>query len=145
MGRKQKNAKPPDFLTAKRTYDHNHHIKLFDEMIDSPAWIVLSDGAKNVYLVIVKEYKGMYTGNKVKCPYSTMKNHGIRTQSIAGWLAELEALGFLKISTRGGLYKIPNEYTLVSEWSQIQSVEEARSKKRSALDKRKAAREIKEE
>lgn len=137
---KRPKPRPPDFLTTKRTYDHNHYITLFDEMLNSPAWIVLSDGAKNVYLVLIMEYKGMYTGNKVKCPYNTMKNHGIRTQSISAWLVELEALGFLKVSTHGGLYKNPNEYTFINEWSQIKSINEAHSRKSAALDEWKAKR-----
>ncbi len=138
---KRPKPRPPDFQTTKKTYNNNRYITIFNEMLDSPAWVMLSDGAKNVYLVIAEQYRGMYTGNRVKCPYSTMKTHGIRTQSIPAWLVELEALGFLKVSTHGGLYKTPNEYTLIGEWSQIKSLDEARNRKKVALDRWKAMKE----
>ena len=31
----KKNTKPPKHLTSKPTWDHNHYVPLFDEMIDS--------------------------------------------------------------------------------------------------------------
>lgn len=124
---------PPSFLTTKPTFNRNRHIKLFHEMLESPAWIVLDHGAQSVYISILAEYKGNYTGNRVKCPYDTMRKHGIRTQSIPKWLVELEALGFIKITTRGGMYKIPNEYLLVAEWAKIKTVEDALTTKESAI------------
>lgn len=130
MSRKQ-NPRPPDFLTTKGTWHHNHHTPIFDEMIDSPAWMVLSDGAKNVYLLIAREYKGAYTGNTVICPYSTMTAHRIRKQSIPKWLRELQALGFIRIESNGGLYKIPNEYRLISDWSKYKTIESALTAKMS--------------
>ena len=125
MSRKKGNSKPPEFLTTKLTFYRNHYIYLFDEMIDSPAYIALSDGAKYVYTLLVREYKGMYTGNTVKCPYSTMVAHGVRKSSIKHWLDELEVLGFIRIVSHGGMFKIPNEYRLINDWAKFKSVEEA--------------------
>lgn len=139
---KNKFERPPNFLTTKGTYSHNHHFKLFTEMMESPAWSVLSTGARAVYLSLLNEYKGKYNkGNKVICPYETMGKQGIRTQSIPKWLTELEALGFIKI-TRGGINKIPNEYLLICDWAQIKTIEDARKISKAALDSYKAKLEL---
>lgn len=131
MGKKQ-NSKPPDFLTTKPSWHRNHHISLFDEMIDSPAYIALSDGAKFIYTLIVREYKGTYSGNKVVCPYSEMEKHNVRRQSIPVWLNELEALGFIKIKSHGGMFKIPNEYLLVNDWAKFKDIESAKAAAKAA-------------
>ena len=133
-------ARPPDFLTTKGRYDHNHHITLFDEMVDSPAYTALSHGAKAVYTLILKEYRGGFTGNTVICPYSTMKKHGIRKESIPNWLTELSALGFIRIESNGGMYRIPNKYKLINEWTQYRSIESANKAKAAALKARKDKR-----
>lgn len=144
MNRRNKNARPPDFLTTKGTYSHNHHFKLFSEMMESSAWFALSTGARAVYLSLLNEYKGDYNGSKVICPYETMGKQGIRKQSIPNWLTELEALGFIKI-IRGGMYKIPNEYLLIGEWAKIKTVEDARKISKSALDDLEAKRQLERE
>lgn len=133
MGRKI--TRPPKHLTSKPTWNHNHYVPLFDEMLDSPAFVALSHGAKIVYLLIAKEHKGDFTGDKVICPYSTMEEHGIRTQSISKWLRELEALGFIRIDSHGGLYKIPNEYRLLTDWQQYKDKESAKAALLAALKK----------
>lgn len=134
MSKHKKNKTPPKHLTSKPTWDHNHYTPIFDEMLDSPAFIALSHGAKIVYLFIIREYKGDFTGNKVICPYATMEAHGIRHQSIPKWLSELVALGFIKIETHGGLYKIPNEYRLISDWVQFKDRESALAAKKKYLN-----------
>lgn len=144
MSRK-KNTKPPDFLTTKKTWHNNHHISLFDEMIDSPAYIVLSDQAKYVYTLIIREYKGMYTGATVTCPYAVMKSHGVRKESIPQWLTELEALGFIRIDSKGGLYKIPNKYRLIDGWSEFKDLKTAQAAKDAAVKKYKAKKGMKKE
>lgn len=126
MSRKP-NRKPPPFLTTKPTYNHNHYIQLFDEMIDSPAYKALSHGAKFIYSLLCKEYKGDFTGDTVICPYSTLMEHGVRKASIPNWLNELSALGFIKTISHGGLYKIPNEYQLINDWAMFTDVEEAKA------------------
>lgn len=134
MSRNKPKPQPPDFLTSKKSWNNNHHVSLFDEMIDSPAYISLSNGAKFIYTLIIKEYKGIFTGNKVKCPYSEMKKHNVRSQSISGWLKELEALGFIRIESHGGMYKIPNEYRLINDWMKFKSIEEAKAAKKKIPD-----------
>lgn len=121
------NRKPPPFLTTKPTYNHNHYIQLFDEMIDSPAYKALSHGAKFIYSLLCKEYKGDFTGEIVICPYSTLMDHGVRKGSIRNWTGELEALGFIKIISHGGLYKIPNKYRLINDWARFSDVAEAKA------------------
>lgn len=134
MSRKKPNARPPYFLTTKSSWKYNHHVSLFDEMIDSPAYMALSHGAKFIYTLIIREYKGMYTGCKVICPYSEMIRHGVRKESIPGWLRELEALGFIMIKSHGGMYKIPNEYLLINGWTKFKSIEEAKAAKHKLPD-----------
>ena len=41
MGRK-KRSPPPAFATKKRTWERNHYIMLFDDQLNSPAYINLS-------------------------------------------------------------------------------------------------------
>lgn len=138
-------ARPPDFLTTKGRYDHNHHVTIFDEMIDSPAFTALSHGAKAVYILILKEFRGGFTGNKVVCPYSTMIQHGVRKESIPNWLTELSALGFIRIESNGGMYRIPNKYLLTNEWTRYKTIEQANEAKSAALKARKEKKPVSQE
>ena len=140
MSRKGYQTPPPDFLTTKKTNYNNHYIRLYDEMIDSPAYIALSDQAKAVYTLLVREYKGIFTGNVVKCPYALMESHGIRRQSIANWLAELQALGFIQIEIHGGMFRNPNEYRLINGWADFKDIDSAKAAKNAARQERKEKR-----
>lgn len=114
MGNKKTYQPPPKFLTPSGN-NHEHHICLYDSMLNSYSWRSLSNGARSLYLIILSQYKGKYTGDTVICPYSYMQKHGIRRGSIPKWSKELQEKGFIKIAG-GGLYKQPNQYKLIGEW-----------------------------
>ena len=114
MGNRKKQQAPPGFLTPSGN-SHEHHIRLYDNMLNSPAWRSLSNGARTLYITILSQYKGVYSGDTVICPYSYMEEHGIRRGSIPKWLDELKEKGFIKIQG-GGLYKQPNHYELIKDW-----------------------------
>ena len=56
MGRKKKSP-PPSFATAGTW--HTHYVVLFDDLLNSPAYIALSAAAKEAYTILMQEYKGM--------------------------------------------------------------------------------------
>ena len=64
MGRKKKSP-PPSFATAGTW--HTHYVVLFDDLLNSPAYIALSAAAKEAYTILMQEYKGIYTGDKIIC------------------------------------------------------------------------------
>ena len=57
MGRRKREP-PPAFATIRPTWDKNHYVMLFDDMLDSPAYIALSAHAKEAYVILRQEYKG---------------------------------------------------------------------------------------
>ena len=62
----------------------------FDDQLTSPAYLALSANAKEVYTVLRMQYKGVYTGNTVKCPYSTFEQMGLRRETVSRALDQLE-------------------------------------------------------
>lgn len=109
MGRGKKTK--PDFATS----NGKHFNKLYDDMIDSPAFSVLSPTALKTFLVIYCQYKG---GSRiVTCPYSVLKSHGLRSSTISKGIQELNALGF--IETQSGGFKECNHYKLSGAWKML--------------------------
>jgi len=127
MGRK-KRSPPPAFATRKGTWEKNHYVMLFDDLLDSPAYISLSSSAKVTYTILMQEYKGEFTGSKVICPYSTFEKKGMRANTLSTALLQLEVFGFIKVD-RGGLEHRPNIYHLVDDWKKIRTDEDIRTAK----------------
>ncbi len=141
MGRKKKQSPPPAFATDGSW--HTHHVILFDDLLNSPAYIALSAHAKEAYTILMQEYKGPYTGPKVICPYSTFQKKGMRSNTLSRALLELETFGLVRID-HGGLEHTPNVYHLVGDWKKIRTEEELKKAKesfREELDRRKRAKE----
>lgn len=144
MGRKSRrqHSDPPAFATKKGW--HEHFTPMFDSQLNSPAYNVLSNVAKVMYLILRQEYKGeSYNGNRVKCPYTTFMAKGISRNSIPEGIRMLEAFGFVECKS-GGLHNQPNIYIFSEEWKKIESVEEGKKiRKMLSEDKarRKASRE----
>ena len=141
MGRKKKQSPPPAFATDGSW--HTHHVILFDDLLNSPAYIALSAHAKEAYTILMQEYKGLYTGPRVICPYSTFQQKGMRSNTLSRALLQLETYGFIRID-HGGLEHTPNVYHLTGDWKKIRTAEdlkEVQGSFQAELDKRKKARE----
>ena len=93
--RNQKIDPPPKFATGGAW--HTHHVILFDDLLNSPAYVALSSTAKEAYTILMQEYKGKFTNNTVKCPYSTFKAKGMRPNTLSHALLQLETYGFISI------------------------------------------------
>lgn len=142
MGRKKKRSPPPPFATAKGDW-HTHYVVLFDDLLNSPAYIALSAHAKEAYTILMQEYKGDYSGPTVTCPYSTFQKKGMRSNTLSRALTELEVFGFIRID-HGGLEHRPSIYHLTSDWQQIRTEEEAKQARQlfqAEMDKRRLAKE----
>lgn len=127
MGRKKKSP-PPSFATAETW--HTHYVVLFDDLLNSPAYIALSAAAKEAYTILMQEYKGIYTGDKIVCPYSTFTSKGMRTNTVSRALMMLERFGFIKVEEHGGLERRPNVYRLIDGWKSVRTAEEAKEIKK---------------
>ena len=66
MGKKPKRDPPPKFATGGTW--HTHHVILFDDLLNSPAYIALSATAKEAYTILMQEYKGKFTKQHCKMP-----------------------------------------------------------------------------
>lgn len=124
MGKRKKRDPPPSFAT--KGYGSIHFTPMFDDQLNSPAFIALSAVAVRAYLILRQEYKGAYTGNKVICPYDTFAEKGISRNSISKAIRTLEALGFIACE-RGGLGHQPTIYRFSDEWAKIATPAEAKN------------------
>ena len=125
---RSKNRTPPPKFSTAGTW-HTHHVVLFDDLLNSPAYIELSAHAKVTYIILLQEYKGPYTGTKVICPYSTFESKGMRRNTVAKAINELENFGFIRCE-RGGLYHKPNIYHLIDKWKEIKNTVQAKERRR---------------
>lgn len=123
MGKRKKRDPPPKFASAKA--GHEHFTPMYDSLLNSPAYIVLSPVAKVIYQILRQEFKGAYTGNSVKCPYSTIVEKGVSRNSIYGGILMLEALGFITYES-GGIGHQPSIYHFSDKWQLIKTKEEAK-------------------
>lgn len=152
MTKKKKNNIPPAKHATAGDW-HTHFTPFFDDMIDSLAYITLSSKAKEVYMIIRKQYRGeSYSpGSIVKCPYSTLREqYKIRNESIANAINELEIFGFIEVQ-RGGLEHRPSEYKLIDKWKTLnitenlddakQELAELKRRKKLVKEKRKLLKE----
>ena len=142
MSRRKRQSPPPAFATGTGTW-HKHHVILFDDLLNSPAYIALSATAKEAYTILMQEYKGDYTGPKVICPYSTFQKKGMRSNTLSRALLQLKTFGFIKIE-HGGLERKPSIYHLSSDWQKIQTEEDLKQAEEAfqeEIDRRKLAKE----
>lgn len=119
MGKKK--SPPPAFATIGK---NEHFTPMYDDQLNSPAFIALPAVAVRVYMILRQQYKGDYTGNRVKCPYERIIERGVSRNSISGAIRILEALGLISCE-RGGLGNQPSIYHFTEEWKAIATKEEA--------------------
>ena len=124
MGKRKQRNPPPRFAT--KGYGSKHFTPMFDDQLNSPAFIALSAVAVRVYLILRQEYKGAYTGNRVICPYDTFTEKGISRNSIPKAIRMLEAMGFITCE-RGGLGHQPCIYHFSDRWAKIATPSEAKN------------------
>lgn len=116
LGRRKK-IPPPAFATIRPTWDKNHYVMFFDELLNSPAYIALSSTAKETCTILMQEYKSPETGPKVNCPYSTFQKKGMRA------IIQLKFFGFIKVE-HGGLEHQPSIYHFSEDWKKIKTKED---------------------
>ena len=137
MGRKKRKLPPPAFATA---LPHQGFVQMFNDQLNTPAFISLSPVAKVMYLILRQEFKGYYMDdNNITCPYSTFTEKGISRNSIPDNLRMLEAMGFISCE-HGGLYHTPNLYHFTTDWKKIQTLEEAKAIKAQLVEEKKLKR-----
>ena len=124
------------------------------EMLESPAWRVLSQSARRVLDRIELEH--MYHGNvengRLPVTFENFEDYGLDRKSVAPAIRELEALGFIEITQRGrsgnAEFRRPNQFRLTyvhkyqageqatNEWRKIETMEGAEIKARYARPKK---------
>lgn len=122
MSHKKKREPPQKWESIS---DHERFVRIFESMINSPAFKTLTPVATKIYFILKNEYRGNYTMNNVKCPYSTMIDNGISRNSIPPALRLLEALGFITIES-GSIMRQPSVFHFSDKWKEIPDIETAK-------------------
>lgn len=118
--KKKKPVQKPLFATAGK---NEHFVPLYDDLVNSEAWLDLSSKAREVYLIIYQRYRGNYSGDTVICPYSEFNKFGIQNTTVSRKLEELGKHGFIKVergtvqcSANNNLRRQPNRYKFLHDW-----------------------------
>lgn len=100
-------------MTKRRKRGGLQHVGLERRTLRKEPWRGLSAAAKIFYVHLKARYNGANNGD-IKLPYSAMRGvKGCTThRTISRAIKELEAKGWIKIKTRGGLYRHNNFYRL---------------------------------
>jgi hypothetical protein len=113
------------------------------EMLESPAWRVLSLSARRVFdrIQIEHAHHGGRENGRLPVTFKDFEQFGIERHRIRPAIGELEALGFIRITQHGRAgnadFRIPNKFRLThqhandgvepatNEWRRIKTIEEA--------------------
>jgi hypothetical protein len=124
------------------------------DMLDSPAWRVLSQSARRILDRIEIEHMrhGGVENGSLPVTFDDFQRYGVHRHAIAPAIRELEILGFIEITQRGGggnaEFRKPNKFRLTylhkyqhkekatNEWSQVETMEDAEMKARMARNPR---------
>lgn len=98
-------------MSRKRT---KLFIQIHHELYDSATWKGMHWYSKLAYLRIKRKYNPRM-GEEITVSYEEMKDEMAKT-TFAKAIRELEKRGFIKIESKGGLYRRRNYYTLSNEW-----------------------------
>ncbi|MYZ47330.1 hypothetical protein [Propylenella binzhouense] len=120
------------------------------EMIDSPAFRVLSLSARRVLdrLEIELASHGGMDNGRLPVTFDQFERYGIHRHAIAPAIREAEALGFVEVTEHGRAgnaeHRAPNKFRLTyrhteaanptDEWRSIRTIEEAESRARKARE-----------
>jgi hypothetical protein len=96
---------PPDPLGG--------HVRLYWKLLDTPAYIALSNAARALYVDLRRKLLATNNGN-IECTMETLRIRGWRSHhTLFNALHELLAVGLLEVMRQGGLTregKLPNLY-----------------------------------
>jgi hypothetical protein len=120
------------------------------EMLESPAWGVLSQSARRILDRIEIEHMrhGAVENGRLPVTFDDFANYGVERHAISPAIRELEALGLIEITQRGRAgnadFRQPNIFRLTylhkyqsgqpatHEWRQIETIEDAQTRARNA-------------
>ena len=92
------------------------HVRIYFAMMESPAWKSVSSTAHDIYLEMLKEYRGR-PENRFSLSYSQLQDqYRFGKSRISAALRALERFGFIDVLEKGGLYKAWSEYALSERW-----------------------------
>lgn len=88
----------------KRPTDPNGaHVRIYHTLLDSPAWLALSDSSIKLYLAMRRKLTGTNNGN-IEAVFSELKHRGFRSKTtMHKALRELEAVGLIAKTRQGGI------------------------------------------
>lgn len=79
------------------------HVRLYWELVDSPAWRALSHADVRVYLAMRRKLGSTNNGN-INATLAEIRHAGISSSStLSSALHRLEALGFIEKTRQGGI------------------------------------------
>ena len=114
----QKNNKPKTPAWT-RLGDEDRFVPLYLGMLRSPAWHILSQNARSIYIVMRTRYNPIYTHqDTIRISYSALTTEAkVRRGSIKAALEELEEEGFISIEAQG--MRTTNVYKFVDKWKKV--------------------------
>jgi hypothetical protein len=133
----------PDGKTVRRNKISGQFAYQLIEMLESPAWRVLSLSARRVFdrIQIEHAHHGGRENGRLPVTFKDFEQFGIERHRIRPAIVELEALGFIRITQHGRAgnadFRIPNKFRLThqhandgvepatNEWCRIKTMEEA--------------------
>lgn len=110
MGRRRTNAQSNAQSFETQGGSHIRYMRLFADMIYSPAFMNLSSSAKVAYMVLKMQWKGdSFSGSTVTCPYSEFNRFGLANKTIGKAIKELTNAGFIEVD-KGTRQTAKNDY-----------------------------------
>jgi len=77
------------------------HVRLYWEIIDSPAWLALGWAAQGIYIAMRRQLKGTNNGD-ISATLSHLRHYRVRSSStLAGALRALEVVGLIAKTRQG--------------------------------------------
>lgn len=133
----------PDGKTVRRNKISGQFAWQLVEMLESPAWRVLSLSARRVFdrIQIEHAHHGGRENGRLPVTFKDFAEFGVERHRIRPAITELDALGFIRITQHGRAgnadFRIPNKFRLThllandgvepatNEWRRIKTLEEA--------------------
>ena len=86
-----------------------HHLRIYDDVLMSPAFRALSPHDVLAYLALLKELKASNNGD-LSLPESRARLHGIKSHvTLAQCLRALRAVGFIAVTRKAVQPKVGND------------------------------------
>jgi hypothetical protein len=132
-----------DGKTVRRNKISGQFAHQLIEMLESPAWRILSLSGRRVFdrIQIEHAHHGGRENGRLPVTFKDFEEFGVERHGIRPAIAELDALGFIRITQHGRAgnadFRIPNKFRLThqhandgaepatNEWRRIKTLEEA--------------------